>query len=241
MKRIFLFFSVCVFFAATIQFSGCAKKEDNPVDSKPSKPGIPTLSLKGPNTQSTNTYASMANMYALLMNGELGFLEAFRDLQGTQNGNVWTYTVTAGTLTETITATVSANGSTTWKVIFNGTIDNSTTVNNWVAFEGTTSADGKSGNWKVYEPGTTTLSALFEWSTDGAGIQTATLQTYNNGATNGKMTMTNNPNGSGTLKIYSLNGSNNTLYLSVDISWLANGTGSYTTYTQDGTSTTGTW
>lgn len=230
MKKLF---SVLVVLTAMTLLAGC-DKESNPIDDTPSKkPTAPTLSMSGPNTNSTNQFALQAQSFSQMFNGYAQFFTAFASLEGEQNGNTWTYTYNFGTITETITVTQQSDGSYTWAVIFNGT-DGEVTYNNWKAMEGTSSADSKSGSWKVYTENSTQLEAELAWNTDAQGNETGMLKSYTNGVLNEQLDIVNNIDGSGSMKMYQKKNSSNDLFLNIEITWIANGTGAYTVYNENG-------
>lgn len=227
--------------ATMLMIAGC-DKDSNPIDTTPTKkPSAPQVAFQGPTTNSTNEYALQAQMFSLMFNGYASFFGSFSELEGTQNGNTWTYSYTMGTMTQTITVTQLSDGSYTWSVVFNGTDGNITYVN-WKAFEGTSSADNKSGTWKIYAENSTQLEAELAWATDAQGNETGMLKVYENGVLNEQLDIVNNINGSGSMKLYQKKSSSTVLFLHMDIVWAANGTGTYTVYDENGNITvTGTF
>ncbi|MDP1677568.1 MAG: hypothetical protein Q8L88_11975 [Bacteroidota bacterium] len=238
MKQFQRHFILSLIFAFGLLIVGC-DKEESPASSSTQKPSSPKVSFDGPNTQSTNTYAQQAKVFSQMFNGfALQFSTLAEMPGGTQNGNVWTYTYTVQGFTETITVELLGDGSYKWKIIFNGTEPGgSITYVNWIAFEGTSSADGKSGSWKFYGENTTVLEAEISWSTDAQGNETGILKTYTNGVLQEKLDIVNNVNGTGSMKLYDKKTATTDLYLSIDISWIADGTGTYTVYNEAGTVT----
>jgi hypothetical protein len=237
--KLFLFtFAVAMALVA----AGCSKSSSPTSPQTSSAPTFPLVTIKGPNTNSTNTYAqttkaTCASVSALTTPA---FLGALITVNPTQSGNTWTWTATEATLSITSTATKQSDGSYTWSATLNG-IDPSDSVhyNNWVALTGSSSADGKSGDFKSYNVNATTLEGDFIWSTNASGVLTATLQSYSsNGSTvTGKLVITNNPDNSGELDEYT------GTVLVFKSTWVAAGTGSWWTY-DSGTGTqtgTGTW
>jgi len=100
MKKITM---LLIVFATMLIIAGC-DKDSNPVDTTPTKkPTAPQVAFQGPTTNSTNQYAVQAQSFSQMFNGFASFFTVFSGLEGTQNGNTWTYTYTMGTLTETIT------------------------------------------------------------------------------------------------------------------------------------------
>ena len=239
-RNYFIFGLVLMFGLA---FVGC-DKEKSPTAPTAEKPKSPTIAtFTGPNTQSTNTYALEAKSFSQMFNGFGAQFSAYANIPGaTQNGNTWTYTYTVQGFTETITTELLGDGSSKWKIIFNGTEPGgSVTFVNWVVMEGTSSADGKSGSLKFYENNSTTLEAEISWTTDAQGNESGIMKTYTNGVTDNQIEVVNNIDGTGSMKVSGRKTGTTTLYLIVEISWLANGTGSYTSYTEAGVATTGTF
>lgn len=225
--------SLLVVLTAMAMLAGC-DKETNPIDSSPTKkPTAPQVSLTGPNTNSTNQYAVQAQSFSQMFNGYTQFFTSFASMEGEQNGNTWTYTYNFGTMSETITVTQLTDGSYTWSVIFNGT-DGNVTYTNWKAMEGTSSADNKSGSWKVYAENSTQLEAELAWNTDAQGNETGMLKAYTNGVLNEQLDIVNNIDGSGSMKMYQKKDLSNDLFLNIEITWIANGTGAYTLYDENG-------
>ncbi|MCK9409039.1 MAG: hypothetical protein WCX28_05745 [Bacteriovoracaceae bacterium] len=213
---------------------GC-KDEDSPT-TPAQKPTSPQISFSGPNTQSDNQYANQAKASAQSFNSQGELFKAFAQLPGTQNGNVWTYSFTANGLTETITSELLSNGSYRWKIVFDGLYeddDTTITVQHWTAFEGTTTADGKTGSWVVYEYNSTVKQGELIWASDASGNETGTFITYTHGVAEKKLEVVNNVNGTGKL-IYYQTGATGPMYKYLEISWLADGTGTYQIYKVDG-------
>lgn len=226
--------TLLIVLATMLLIAGC-DKDSNPIDTTPTKkPTAPQVAFHGPTTNSTNEYAITAQSLSQMFNGYASFFGIFAGLEGTQNGNTWTYTYTMGTMTETITVTQLNDGSYTWSVVFNGS-DGPDVYTNWKAFEGTSSADNKSGTWKIYAENSTQLEAELAWATDAQGNETGMLKVYENGVLNEQLDVVNNINGSGSVKLYQKKSSSNDLFLNMEIVWAANGTGSYTVYNENGT------
>lgn len=222
--------------AITFLITGCSKKDSSPTEPQQTAPSIPTVTFKGPNTNSTDLNVQMVKSYVTVMNAYTMELAPFSAMQGVQSGNTWTWTYTQGTLTVKFTATTQSDGSYQWKMVFNGTDPSDGTVyNNWTAIEGTTSADGKSGSWKIYDENKTILLAEFNWATSN-NVLTGTMKEYTNGVFSGQIVLVNNPDNSGELRVYT--GSVVT-YKAV---WQSNGSGQWWTYNSSGTQTgTSTW
>ncbi len=219
--------------------AGCNKNSTNPTGPT-TQPSFPSVTLKGPNTNSTEAHAveTKTNISALNTMTSPTYLAALILITPTQNGNVWTWAFTQGTLTLTATATTQTDGSNAWSVKLNGK-DPSTdsTYNNWIAVTGTSSADGKSGDFKTYNINSTVLAGEIVWSTDASNKLTATFTAYTNGTASGKSIVTNNADGSGELDSYV------GTILVFKSTWVAAGTGTWWTYdaTTGNQTGTGTW
>lgn len=225
--------SVVFVLLAIVLLAGC-DKDSNPIDTTPTKkPTAPTVSFDGPTTNSTNEYAQQAQAFSQMFNGFASFFTAFSGLEGTQNGNTWTYTFSGGPWTETITVTQLPDNSYTWSIVINGVYED-VTVNNWKAFEGTSSADGKSGTWKIYAENSTLLEVELSWAADAQGNETGSMKFYQNGVLDEQLDIVNNVNGTGSMKLWDKKTSGTGLYLNIEITWLANGTGAYTVYNESG-------
>ncbi|MBM4162305.1 MAG: hypothetical protein FJ217_14545 [Ignavibacteria bacterium] len=216
--------------------AGCSKNDTSPTEPEGSAATIPTISFKGPNTNSQDVNAVMVKNYVSAMNSYSLIFTPLLALQGSQSGNTTTWTYTDRTLTVKFSATRQSDGSYSWKMVLNGVDpDDQTVYNNWTALEGTTSADGKNGNWKIYEENTTVLLAEYIWTTNN-NVLTGTLKEYMGSALEYQSIVVNNPDNSGELRIYT--GSAMT-YKAV---WQANGSGQWWTYDLNGTQTgTGNW
>ncbi len=233
---------VTIGIAIALVATSCNKKSSSPTAPQSSTPpAFPSVTVKGPNTTSTDSHAQLAVTYSAEVNAlaNSALFGAFAGLNPAQTGSTWTWTVVESTLTVTFTETQNADGSISWSWKENGT-DPSThvTYSNWVFFSGTRSADGKSGEWKVYNDNTTILAADFTWSTSASNVFTGTLQGYNSsGVLTDKIVVINNADGSGEVDAW------NATVLVFKATWVAAGTGTWTTYdsTTGAQTATGTW
>jgi hypothetical protein len=209
---------------------GCSKKSDNPTSPNDgAAPTIPTVTFKGPS--SSEFHAQTANSDAQLMTSLMSSSSIFVALPATKNGNVSTWTFTAGTLTQTFTSTKQSDGSYTWSWVVNGT-DGSHTYNNWTYWSGTTSADGNTASWSFYDYNSTHSVEDLNY-TNVNGVLTGTWLIYNtSGALASKMVIINKPDNSGEFDQY-LDGT----HLSMKVTWIASGTGNWWEYNSSGTST----
>ncbi len=220
--------------------AGCSKKSSPTEPQTTTPPTFPSVTLKGPNTSSTDTYAvktksDVTSLNATVTSPYIGLLLSVTPVH---NGNTWTWTVAEGALTISASATTQSDSSNVWTVKMNGTAPGDTvTYNNWTFVSGTSSASGKSGNFNTYVPNTTTLAGTALWTTSSAGQLVATLSVFSQGVMVGKSIVTNNADGSGELDEYE----GTTLVFKS--TWVTAGSGSWWTYDNStGAQTgTGTW
>jgi hypothetical protein len=224
-------------FALSLLAAGCSKKSSPTSPQTSTPPTFPTVTLKGPNTSSTDTYAVKTKTDIAGLNGTVASPEISLILSVTpvHNGNTWTWTLIEGAATITATATTQPDGSNLWTAKINGTIPGDTvTYNNWTAISGTSSADGKSGNFNTYNVNDTTVAGTAVWTTNSSGQLLATLSLFSQGVLTGKSIVTNNADGSGELDEYA--GST----LVFKSTWVNAGSGTWWTYSNTGTQS-GTW
>jgi hypothetical protein len=240
MRTNFILFTAVL--AGTIVLAGCSKSSSTTPTSSTTNtaPPFPSVTVSGPTTTSTEAHAQLAIGYAAEVNAysSTGLFGAFAGMNGTQNGNTWTWTITKGTLSVTFTETKQSDGSYTWSWVENGT-DPSTKVvyTNWTFFSGNRTSDSKSGNWRVYQDNTTVVAADFSWTTNATGTLTGTVLGYTNGTLATKILVVNNSDKSGEVDVYA------GTVLTFKATWIANGAGSWWTY-DSGTGNqtgTGTW
>lgn len=219
--------------AMLIGLTGCSDDSSNPAGSNSTTPSLPSVTFKGPTTNSTETNAQIAKSYAASMNAITAQSTMFAALPAQQNGNTYTWTYTIYTLT----AVKQNDQSFVWTVVLNGTVG-SETYNNFKAVEGTSSADGKSGTWITYELGVNGKVGEFVYSTNASNTLTGTLYAYgSNQSLLSKSVLVNNPDGSGNLEIY-----DDGVHMNYKSVWIANGSGTWYTYDATGRQTgTGTW
>lgn len=232
------FWTALVLIMMACFLAGCAKDDESPTEPpQQDKPAFPTVTFKGPNTTSNDSYAQLTKAYAEVFNVFTTFWQPFLSLPATRDGNNWKWTYSGPGFTQTFTASKQADGSHTWSLVYNGTIDG-VVYNNWKFLEGTTSADGKNGSWKAYEDNSTRLDLEVSWTTSAANVLTGTWKEYVNGVLDGRTELINNPDGSGELKSY--NKGNVMTFRAV---WLANGSGQWWTYsgTTGAQTGTGSW
>lgn len=217
---------------------GCSQNDKSLTQPQNTPPSLPSIAFTGPNTGSQDPNAQQTKLHVQTINGYTNILAPFTGLQGTPNGNSWTWTYNVQNLTATLTVTQQSDGSYYWKLVLNGTDPNTnTTYNNWTALDGTTSAGGKSGSFKGYTPNTTTPLAEFSWVTSSNGVLTGTFKLYDNtGGVISQIDIVNNSDGSGEVRLSTAG------TLSFKAVWLANGSGQWWRYDANGNEiATGSW
>lgn len=223
--------------------SSCSKSSSPTSSQTAPKLTAPTFSGPAPSTPPSDTssgyqgyfYATtVADLFTATAQSYMGMYTG----NGTQSGNSWTWTYSAGGFTATWTATLSGSNY-DWKLVYNGT-DNQVNYSNWTAISGSETTDGKSGNWTIYYPPTTVAAYQLSWSTESNGTLTGTIVVNNDttGAVESKQVFTNNTDKSGELVVYYGNGPQKEW----DITWKADGSGEYTMWDDQGNVVgTGSW
>ncbi|MHB9011693.1 MAG: toxin-antitoxin system YwqK family antitoxin [Ignavibacteriaceae bacterium] len=239
MRKYLKMFAATLFAASLLVISGCSKK-GNPIQPPANPPALPSVTFKGPNTNSTDQYAQLTENYVLNFKEFSSYMTAFANMSAAQNGNTWTWTYKFGALTETMTTTQNSDGSYSWKVVFNGKASSNDTIyyTNWTLLQGTTSTDGKNGSWTIYYENTTIMLAEYNWNTSSGGVLTGTLKTYDNGGNvQSSINVVNNSDGSGSVEDYT-----GTVLIFKSV-WQANGSGQWWTYDSStgGQVGTGSW
>ncbi|MGE5682865.1 MAG: hypothetical protein ACM34K_18515 [Bacillota bacterium] len=229
------FYSLFILLMLSLVVTSCSKKDDNPAAPSEEAPGIPAVSFKGPNTNSTDQWALYTKSTVESMNAYPMMLQAFSSAKPANSNGQWKWELSpVSGFSEAFVGSKNSQGGYTWQLILNGTYEG-ITYNNWKALEGNTSADGKSGTWKAYDDNTTVVVAEYNWSTSSAGVLSGTFQEYENGAVNGKLEITNNPDNSGSLLAYD---SGILVFKSI---WVAAGTGQWWAYENGVVKTQGSW
>jgi len=226
--------SLSFIFALALFAAGCAEEESTaPTNTTPQ---IPLIQIKPPT--STDEQALQPTSYVQAINSLLIYPSLFQGMQPTANGGTFTWTIAQGELTITMTAVRQADGSFVWALKLNGMTSQEQTFDNFTWMSGTTSSDGKTGSFDFFEEGTTTKSASLQYSVSATGVVNATLRLYDlEGSVYSKYVGVGNPDDSGSIDAYE--GENYRYYRAV---WLANGSGTWTTYDVEGQVTgTGSW
>ncbi len=221
-------------FALVLFAAGCAEEESTAPSN--TAPPLPLIQIKPPT--STAEPAIQATYYVQAINGLLIYPSLFQGMQPTANGGTFTWTIAQGELTITMTAVRQADGTFAWTLKLNGITAQEETFENFTWMSGTTSSDGKTGSFDFFEEGTTSKSASLQYTVSASGVINATLRLYDSvGSVYGKYVGVGNPDGSGSIDVYE--GELLRIYRAV---WLANGSGTWTTYDVEGQVTdTGSW
>ncbi|NTW49399.1 MAG: hypothetical protein HGB19_06680 [Chlorobiales bacterium] len=242
-----------IFLCFTLLF-GCSDNDDSSSgggnNNQLPSVGVQTITVPSAMKNSSNSYAQMAVGYINLANGFSAYTAGL-----TPPGNATVKTVSSTGLgmlevaTTTKTYTWTYSGLTyklifeetatnySWTVIYDGTLGSgqgSITFNNQTILTATQLKDGSGGNLVVYydtaHPTTATLE--YVW-TKIAGVYTGTITI---GVA--KYEVVVNTNGSGHITFWS----DTALHYVFYATWTAAGSGTWTTYQTNGTSTgSGTW
>ncbi len=232
--------SAGVLVAMALLLASCSKSSSTSSGGTAPKLAAPVFT--GPtstsSTADTSTGAMYAKQVAGLFNATSSTYMGFFTGNGTQNGNTWTWSYSAGGFTATWSATSSSSGY-DWKLVYNG-VQGNETFSNWTALSGSETTDGKSGSWTIFYPPTTVAAYQLTWSTASNGTLTGTIVVNNDttGSVELKQVFTNNPDKSGELVVYYGNGPQEEF----DIIWNADGSGHYTMWDEKGNvAANGTW
>ncbi|MGA3245692.1 MAG: hypothetical protein ABSE41_13835 [Bacteroidota bacterium] len=218
--------------AVGLLMSGCTNSPTGPQQSTPT---IPSVSFKGPKTNSSNPNVQTVTSAVTSMNAYTQQLSLVGSLSSIQQGNTRTWTYSLGTLNVTLTATVQPDGSDRWAMILNGSDTSGATYKNFTVARGTTSGDNKTGTWDIYDSTSTSPVSELSWATSN-NILNGTLKSFSGGSLDAQTVIINNPDNSGQLTIYS--GST----LTFKAVWQSSGSGNWWTYDPYGAQTgTGNW
>lgn len=228
----------------SVFIAGCSKEESNPTNNSnttSTQPSTPTVSISGPNTSSNDPYAISARSYAQMFGAVATQFVGIQGVAGNQSGNVWSYEMTLQGLTVKYQCVKNADGSVLWTITWNGTSGNNT-YNNWKVCEAFSSADGKNGYYRVYVKNDTLRDGEYTWSTDANGTITGTFSEFTNGVENSRAVIIAHTDGTGNLTVSQKVTGVTGLVVKTYIVWQTNGSGTWTTYKNDGTiEATGTW
>jgi hypothetical protein len=216
-------------FILSSMLAGCSKSSDNSTGSNSQPPALSGPTFSGPSSSSTSADTSSgyitatysAELFSAFSGSQLGSFAGAGNAK--QNGNTWTWTVSANGVSETWTAT-SNSGGYDWKLVYSGPYQSGDTtynVTNWTVWSGHESSDGKDGNWTIHYPGNTSVEFQVTWSTDSNGNLTGTITDNDNSE---EYKFTDNKDKSGTLDIFE--GANFTAQ-TWHVTWNSTGSGSY--------------
>jgi hypothetical protein len=217
--------------------SGCKKDASNPVDPEPVQVSpVLSASLRNPIKNTTDPNAVKTAGQIDLVNNLLKapWAAPFATLAGTTVGNVTTWLYYAGTVRETFTLTKSGDGSSTWTLVFFGTIGN-TTYNNWVCATGTNGTNGKSGTWTKYfdNPPSVVQEDVVSFTVDSLGTITAVDRHDMQTPSGNSVTVVSKADGSGSAEIRQMLVIP-LLTVTYRSEWDAAGNGTWTTYNSKG-------
>ncbi len=234
-KLIVLTFGVALLLTA----AGCSKNSSPTSPQSTTPPTFPTVTLKGPNTNSSDTFAVRTKSDIADLNASVSspYIALLLSVTPVHTGNTWTWTIAEGTFSISASATTQSGGSNAWTVTMNGTAPGDTIAyNNWTAITGTSSADGKNGSFDTHVPNATTIAGTAVWTTSSNGQLVATLSVFSQSILAAKSIVTNNADGSGELDEFE------GTIPAFKSTWVAAGSGTWWTYDSHGTQTsTGNW
>ena len=220
---------------------GDDKTTDTGGSEPPQPPAFTTHTVTVPEhmRESSDPNAQMAVGYVDMANG-LGAYSAQLSppagAQGASAAGTWTYTWEADSLTVTLIV-IETNELYPWDVFYDGTLEGQT-FDNWKAMHAEAAKDGSSGEFVFYEFGTTQAFMMWTWSTDAQGVFTFVMFYYGETG-DGKIEVTVNPDGSGSLAFYE--GDGGVYELTFLVEWNTDGTGQWWTYEGGAETDSGTW
>ncbi|GEM_PF-940894 len=224
---IFLTLGLLLFFIA------CDDNNDitGPADESPD---FPSLELQGPETSTTDEGATIVSSFVSIVNMQSGLIFMFFSPEGAQQtSDGWEWSVTYGNATMTLIAQHRGDGSYEWLLIFDGTDEDGTTYDNWVAMSGVSSGDGNFGSVTYFYDHTTDVLLELEWNTDSDGTKMAEVTFYKEDNTvESYIQITNTPDGAGSMDAYETAGGE--LYRYFESEWYPDGTGWWIMFNESG-------
>lgn len=213
--------------------SGCT---NSPNDSQQTAATIPSVTFKGPTTNSSNPNVRSIDSAVAVMNSYSQQLSVLRNLTAVGQGNTQTWTYNRfNTLTINLIATGQADGSHRWAMVLNGKDTSGATYQNFTVVRGTTSGDGSSGTWDVYDSTSASPLSELKWSTTN-NVLNGSLRSFTGTSVIAQTAVINNPDNSGQLTLYAGTA------LAFKTVWQQNGSGNWWTYDLNGVQTgTGNW
>ena len=154
----------------------CSNQSPNSPDNEapPTLPDLSTLSITLPQNAPADIQAMIFAANSLTGTG-YAYLNAVTDTQPTHANGQWVWKYNNGSLTITLTATVSAD-SVHWQLQLDGTETASNTqFNNWTVMTGASSLDGKNGTLVIYNINSTQVAGNATWQTDDQDNLTVNL------------------------------------------------------------------
>jgi len=178
--------------------AGDCKKTSTELTGSAPKP--PSITFSSPGTQ--DSCSTTANGIVGFANGNTTLLAVFAQIPPINNGNDYTWSLPADSLTVNVKATRQGDGSFTWEIRFNGTQDG-IAYSNKLMLSGTSSADGKNGSMTAYDDTSTAVIGTFTWSTSASNVVTGTFIEKNASQVDDyKIVIISNPSGSGEVTTY---------------------------------------
>ena len=229
-------------------FVGCSK---NSSPTEPKKKEAPTIAahqvtIPQKMAQSSDPNAQLAVGFISMANGFSNFgsnfaptsLQKSSSLAASPNDDpTWFRTWTNAGLTTSVS--IYDKGDTyVWEIRLSGT-DGENSFSDWLFIHAEQSQDRSSGTMTIYEPVTTKVSSVFTWGKDAENNYTLTM-IANFDAAAAKVVVLQRPDNSGSLE-YS-EGSQNNFVVQFTCQWSADGSGSWTSYDDNGKQTgSGSW
>ncbi len=217
----------------------CSSNENNPVTPnekpEPQQPAVQQVELPQSVTNSSDSHAAQAVMWAGMVNSFSAYSSYFSPPQGTKSllktndDGSWTYTWTVDSLVITLLYEQNAE-SISWKVTLNGSDSQSETVYvNWTMLEASQTTDGSSGTITMYDDNSTDIIFTLTWSKDSDG--TENYEYINPADGGGKIVFTVHPENSGDVQMY--NHLDGQYIVWMKVAWTASG-GEWWEYDEQG-------
>lgn len=228
--------------------AGCSKDSSPTEPKKQEAPSIAVRQIAVPQkmAQSSDPNALLAVSFINMANGLSDFSNSFAPPTLQKSGSLaaspnddptWFQTWTNAGLTTSVS--IYDKGDTyVWEIRFSGT-DGEDVFDNWLFIHAEQAQDRTSGTMTIYEPVTTKVGSVWTWGTDAENVYTLTMiSNFDNDAA--KIVVLQRPDNSGSLE-YS-EGSLNNFVLQFTCQWTAEGSGSWTTFDENGEQTgSGSW
>jgi hypothetical protein len=228
---------------AIVLLSACSSNEENPVAPTPPKP--PEFTLKSFNfptkmVQSADEMAKKALSLAAECTSFEGTGCIFAAPQNAQaikeaSGD-WEYQWVTGTLTQVLKMT-AGSGRMTWQLYLNGSDDGKNYIN-WRRMDAVQKSDQSNGHVYLYKDGTQQISFEWVWYTLETNDYKFVKQWYNEPT--GKIEFTIKEDQSGKMERF-VPSSKGSMVYDLRITWNADGTGAWWTYSEGVQTGNGIW